>query len=69
MTRYRVVDILWIFVVFFSWINRQEEHRLSSAQILTSRYQSIADNSIKIEIASHMVNVRKYSRSNQHVVL
>ena len=31
MTRYRVVNILWIFVVFVSWINRQEEHRLSSA--------------------------------------
>ena len=31
-------------VVFFSWINRQEEHRLSSALILTSRYQSIVDN-------------------------
>ena len=44
MTRYRVVDILWIFVVFVSWINKQEEHRLSSAQILTSRYQSIAEN-------------------------
>ena len=43
-TWYSVVDILWIFVIFFSWINRQEEHRLSSAQILTSRYQSIADN-------------------------
>ena len=42
-TWYRVVDILWIFVVFFSWINRQEEYRLSSAQILTSKYQSIAE--------------------------
>ena len=68
-TWYRVVDILWIFVVFFSWINKQEEHRLSSAQILTSRYQSIAYIWRKIEIASHMVSVRKYSRSNQHIIL
>ena len=45
MTRYRVVDIVWILVVvFFSWINKQEEHMLSSVQILTSRCKSIVDN-------------------------
>ena len=58
-----------IFVTFVSWINRQEEHCLSSAQILTSRYQSIVDNGMKIESASNVVNVREYSSSNQHVVL
>ena len=44
MTRCRVVDVFWISVIFVSWINRQEEHRLSSAQIMASRYQSIANN-------------------------
>ena len=68
-TWYRVVDMHWIFVVFFSWINGQEEHRLSSAQILASKYQSISNHWMKIECASDVVNVRKYSRSNQHVVL
>ena len=50
MTRYRVVDILWIFVVFVSWINRQEEHRLSFAQILASMYQSIAENEERLKL-------------------
>ena len=56
-------------VTFISWINKQEEHRLSSAQILTSTYQSIVDNRMKIECASNMINVREYSSSNQHIVL
>ena len=54
---------------FVSWINRQEEYCLSSAQILTSRYQSIVDNRMKIECASYVVDVMEYSTSNQHVVL
>ena len=68
-TWYREVNIFRVFVTFISWINRQEEHRLSSAQILTSRYQSIVDNRMKIECASNVVNVREYSSSNQHIVL
>ena len=52
-----------------SWINRQEKHTFSSVQILTSRYQSIVDNRMKIECASNMMNVREYSSSNQHIVL
>ena len=56
-------------MICVSWINRQEEHRLSSAQILTSRYQSIVDNRVKIECAPNMVNVREYSRSNHYIVL
>ena len=68
-TWYREVNIFRVFVTFISWINRQEEHCLSSAQILTSKYQSIVDNGIKIECASYVVNVREYSSSNQHVVL
>ena len=42
-TWYREVNIFRISVTFISWINKQEEHRLSSAQIFTSRYQSIVD--------------------------
>ena len=42
---------------FISWINRQEEHCLSSAQILTSKYQPIVDNRVKIECASNVVDV------------
>ena len=69
MSRFRVVNVFWISVIFVSWINRQEEHCLTSAQNLTSKNQSIFDNRVKIECASYMVNVRKYSRSNQHVIL
>ena len=68
-TRYREVNIFKVSVTFISWINKQEEHRLSSAQIFTSKYQSIVDNRMKIECSSNMVNVREYSNSNQHVVL
>ena len=63
------INIFSFSVTFISWINRQEEHRLSSAQNLTSRYQSIVDNRMKIECASDVVNVREYSSSNHHIVL
>ena len=43
-TWYREVNMFRVSVTFISWINRQEELCVSSAQILTSRYQSIADN-------------------------
>ena len=36
-------------MIFVSWINGQEEYCLSSAQILTSRYQSIVDDRMKIK--------------------
>ena len=49
-----------IFVTFVSWISEQEEYCLSSAQILTSRYQSIVDNRMKIECTSNVVNVIEY---------
>ena len=68
-TWYREVNILRVSVTFISWINRQEEYRLSVAQILTSWYQSIVVNRMKIECASNVANVREYSSSNQHVVL
>ena len=68
-TWYREVNMFRIFVIFVSWINRQEEHCLSSAQIMTSRNQSIVDNRMKIERASHVVNVIEYSTHNHYIVL
>ena len=68
-TWFREVYIFWVSVTFISWINRQEEHCLSSAQILTPKYQSIVDNRMKIECASDVVIVREYSSSNHHIVL
>ena len=53
-----------IFMICVSWINGQEERRLSSAQILTSRYQSIVDNRVKIERTSYVVDVMEYSTLN-----
>ena len=58
-----------IFMIFVSWINGQEEYCLSSAQILTSRYQSIVDNRMKIECASDVVDVMEYSTPNHYIVL
>ena len=58
-----------IFVTFVSWISGQEEYCLSYAQILTSKYQSIVDNRMKIECASNVVNVMEYSSPNHHIVL
>ena len=58
-----------IFVTFVSWIKGQEEYCLSSAQILTSRYQSIVDNRMKIECASYVVDVMEYSTPNHYIVL
>ena len=58
-----------IFMVCVSWINGQEEYCLSSAQILTSRYQSIVDNRMKIECASDLVDVMEYSIPNYYIIL
>ena len=44
-------------MIFVSWINGQEEYCLSSARILTSRYQSIVDYGMKIECTSNVVDV------------
>ena len=56
-------------MIFVSWINGQEEYCLSSAQILTSRYQSIIDNSVKIECTSNVVDVMEHSTLNHYIVL
>ena len=56
-------------MIFVSWINGQEEYSLSSAQILTSKYQSIVDNRMKIECTSKVVDVMEYSTLNHYIVL
>ena len=56
-------------MIFVSWINGQEEYCLSSARILTSRYQSIVDNRVKIERTSNVVDVMEFSTLNQHIVV
>ena len=56
-------------MIFVSWINGQEEYCLSSARILTSRYQSIVDNREKIECTSNVVDVMEYSTLNDYIVL
>ena len=67
-TWYREVNIFRIFVIFVPRINRQEEYCLSSAQILTSRYQSIVDNRMKIECTSYVVDEMEYSTPNHYIV-
>ena len=56
-------------MIFVSWINGQEEYCLSSVQILTSRYQSLVDKSVKIECTSNVVDVMEYSTPNHYIVL
>ena len=68
-TWYREVNMFRIFMIFVSWINRQEEHCLSSAQILTSKYQSIVDNRVKIERTSNVVDVMECPTLNDNIVL
>ena len=46
-----------------------EEYCLSSAQILTSRYQSIDDDRMKIKRTSNVVNMLEESTLNYHIVL
>ena len=68
-TWYREVNMFKIFMIFVSWINGQEEYCLSSARILTSRYQSIVDNRVKIERTSNVVDVMEYCTLNNYIVL
>ena len=58
-----------IFMIFVSWINGQEGYCLSSARTLTSRYQSIVDNRVKIERTSNVADVMEYSTLNDYIVL
>ena len=52
-----------------SGINRQQEYRLSLAWILTSKYQSIVDDGMKIKRTSYVVNMLEESALNYHIVL
>ena len=56
-------------MIFVSGINGQEEYCLSSAQFLTSRYQSIVDERMKIKRTSDVVNMLEESMLNYHIVL
>ena len=56
-------------MIFISWINGQEEYCLSSPRILTSRYQSIVDDRVKVERTSNVVDVMEYSTPNHYIVL
>ena len=56
-------------MTFVSRINRPNEYCLSLARILTSKYQSIVDDRMKIERTSNMVNVMEESALNYHMVL
>ena len=58
-----------IFMIFVSWINEQKKYCLSSAQILTSRYQSRVDDGMKIERTSNVVDAMEYSTPNHYIVL
>ena len=54
---------------FVSGIHKQKEYCLSLALILTSRYQSIVDDRMKIKRTSNMVNIVEESALNQNIVL
>ena len=56
-------------MIFVSWINGQEGDCLSSAQILTSKYQSIVDNRMKIECTFNVADMMEYSTPNHYIIL
>ena len=58
-----------ILMPFVSGINMQEEYCLSLARILTSRYQSVVDDRMKIKRTSNVVNMLEESTLNYHIVL
>ena len=54
-------------MLFAFGINRQKENCLSLAEILTSKYQSIFDDRMKIKRTSDVVNMRERIRAElQH---
>ena len=65
-TWYIEVNLCRILMPFVSGINRQKEYCLSLAWILTSRYQSIVDDRMKIKSTSNMVNMLEESTLNYH---
>ena len=69
MTWYIQINHLRIFVTFVHRITRQEEHCLSLARILTSRYYSRVDDRMKIERTSNMVNMLEEVARNNNIVL
>ena len=51
------VNLFKILMPFVSGIHRRKEYRLSLALILTSKYQSIFDDRMKIKSTSNVVDV------------
>ena len=56
-------------MLFVSGINKQKEYCLSLAWILTSRYQSIVDDRMKIKRTSNMVSMMEESALNHYIVM
>ena len=56
-------------MAFVSGINKQKEYCLSLAWVLTSRYQSIVDDRMKIKRTSNMVNMMEEFALSYHIVL
>ena len=69
MTWFIEVNLCRILMPFVSGINRQKIYCLSFAWILTSRYQSIVDDRMKIKSTSNVVNMLEESTLNYHIVL
>ena len=63
------VNLCRILMPFVPGINRQKEYCLSLTWILTSKYQSIVDDRMKIKSTSNMVNMLEESTLNYHIVL
>ena len=56
-------------MTFVHKIHKQEDHCLSVAQILTSRYQSRIDDGMQIDCTSDMINVVEEVARNNNIVL
>ena len=63
------VNLCRILMPFVSGINRQEEYCLFLAWILTSKYQSVVDDRMKIKRTSNVVDMLEESTLNYHIVL
>ena len=56
-------------MLFVPGINGQKEYCLSLAEILTSKYQSIVDDRMKIKRTSNMVDMLEENARNNNIVL
>ena len=56
-------------MAFVSGIHGHKEYSLSLARILTSKYQSVIDDRMKIRRTSFVINLLEESTLNYHIVL